>query len=63
MSALEKCKVVNEVTVMLHKIENMIRGAGEYVWFVADQLLASGLSMAVEAVKRGVEFRKILRET
>jgi predicted transcriptional regulator len=27
---------------------------------VSDQLLASGLSIAVEAVKRGVEFKKLM---
>jgi len=60
LGALENCKVINEVTVMLYKIENMICEAEEYVWFVADQVLASALPLAVEAVKRGVEFRKIL---
>src|SRR5208283_1158334 len=31
-----------------------------YFWFMSDQLLASGLPIAVEAVKRGVAFKKLL---
>jgi predicted transcriptional regulator len=58
--ALKKCEFISQFTEMLQRIENIIREAQEYVWFIADQLLASGLPLAVVAVKRGVEFRKIL---
>ena len=57
---LENSTFENKLTTMLFNIENLIRDSKEYVWFVSDQLLASGLPLAVEAVKRGVEFKKIL---
>lgn len=57
---LENSEFENKLTTMLFNIENLIRDSQEYVWFVADQLLASGLPLAIEAVKRGVEFKKIL---
>jgi len=61
LGSLEKCKLVNEVTTTMRNIERVMSEAEEYYWFVADQLLASGLAIAVEAVKRGVVFKKLLR--
>jgi predicted transcriptional regulator len=60
LGALKDCRAVNELTEMLYIIENLIREAQQYVWFMSDQLLASGLPLAVEAVKRGVEFKKLM---
>jgi predicted transcriptional regulator len=60
LGSLEKCKIVNEVTTTMRNIERVMSEAEEYYWFVADQLLASGLPIAVEAVKRGVAFKKLL---
>ena len=60
LGALANCKIVNELTAVLHNIEKVMSEAECYFWFMADQLLASGLPIAVEAVKRGVEFKKIL---
>jgi predicted transcriptional regulator len=60
LGCLEKCKLVSEVTTTMRNIERVMGEAEEYFWFVADQLLASGLTIAVEAVKRGVIFKKLL---
>ena len=60
LGALEKCKMINEMTTMLYNIENMMREAQEYIWFMTDQILASALPILGEAVTRGVEIRKIL---
>jgi predicted transcriptional regulator len=60
LGSLEKCKSVSEVTTTMRNIERAMSEAEEYYWFAADQLLASGLTIAVEAVKRGVIFKKLL---
>jgi predicted transcriptional regulator len=60
LGALEDCKPAKELTEMLFVCENLIREAQQYVWFMADQILASMVPLAVEAVKRGVEFKKLL---
>ena len=60
IGAIANCKFISEVTEGLYNFENMLREAKEYVWVIADQILASALPLTMEAVKRGVEFRKIL---
>ena len=60
IGSLANCKFVDELTESLFIFENMIREANEYVWILADQILASALPLISEAVTRGVEFRKIL---
>jgi predicted transcriptional regulator len=60
IGALVNCKFVGEITESFFIFENMIREADEYVWILVDQVLASALPLISEAVKRGVEIRKIL---
>ncbi len=60
LGALEKYKPISELTTILHNVEKAMSEAEEYFWFMSDQLLASGLPIAVEAVKRGVAFKKLL---
>ncbi len=60
IGVLANCKLVSEFTESLFIFENMIRQTNEYVWILADQILASALPLISEAVTRGVECRKIL---
>jgi len=60
IGALEKSKEFNELTTMLHYIENMIKDSEEFFWFSSDQLLANGVALAAEAVSRGVGMKKLL---
>jgi predicted transcriptional regulator len=60
LGAIANSEVIGEVTEGLYDFENMIREAKEYVWLMADQILASALPLITEAVNRGVEIKKIL---
>jgi predicted transcriptional regulator len=60
IGAIASSKVIGEVTEGLYDFENMVRKAKEYVWLMADQILASALPLIMEAVNRGVEIKKIL---
>ena len=60
LGAIANCRFISEVTEGLYNFENMIREAKDYVWIIVDQILASALPLYKEAVKRGVECRKIM---
>jgi predicted transcriptional regulator len=60
IGAIASSKVIGEVTEGLYDFENMVREAKEYVWLMADQILASALPLIKEAVNRGVAIKKIL---
>jgi predicted transcriptional regulator len=59
-AALVNCELVNDVMVMFHNIESMINEASEYVWILADQILASAVPLLLNALERGVKLRVIL---
>ena len=48
---------VEDVMVVIHNIEKMIREAEEYIYRLTDRYLMMALSLLEEAVDRGVEFR------
>jgi predicted transcriptional regulator len=48
---------VDDVMVVIHNIERMIREAEEYIWRLTDRYLMMALPDLEEAVNRGVEFR------
>ena len=52
--------LTDDVMVAFHNVENRIREAEEYVWILSDQILMSSLTLLVEALKRGAEFKIIL---
>src|SRR4030042_1946804 len=60
IGVLANCKLVSEFTESLFIFEYMIREANEYLWILADQVLASALPLIGEAVTRGVECKRIL---
>jgi predicted transcriptional regulator len=60
LGALEESKPVKEMTEMFFVFEKIFREAQEYVWFSADQILASILPLIVDGIKRGVEFKKLM---
>jgi predicted transcriptional regulator len=60
LGALENSKEIKELTTMLFNVENLLREAQQYIWFIADQILASALPLYVEAVERGVEIKKLM---
>ena len=48
---------VEDVMVVIHNIEKMIREAEEYIYRLTDRYLMMALPLLEEAVDRGVEFR------
>ncbi len=60
IGALQKSNFVNEVTVTMFNLENMIRDAKEFIWISVDQILASALPLFAEATAREVEIKKLM---
>ena len=60
IGVLADSEFVKEVTTTISEVENMIRHAQEFIWFMIDQILANAVVLIGEAVDRGVKFRKIL---
>jgi predicted transcriptional regulator len=58
--ALKESKFISEIATTLFNAEKMMREAQEYIWVFVDQILASSLSIIIEAINRGVEFRKLM---
>ena len=60
IGSLQKCEFVNGVTETFFNSENMLREAKESVWICVDQILANLLPLFIEAIKRGVELKKLM---
>lgn len=60
LGALSTCSRSDDVMMLFHNAENMIRNAKKYIWILTDQVLASTIPLLSEAVGRGIEFRLIL---
>ncbi len=59
---LEECVHATEVLRNLEEGENMIRDAGEFVWILSDQILASSIPILAQKVKTPFDLRIILPE-
>jgi len=57
---LVNSKLMDDVMVAFHNVENRIREAEEYVWILSDQVLMSSITLLVEALKRGARFKTIM---
>ena len=60
LGALENFKLVNDVMVTFHNVENMIADAEDHVWIMTNQVLVSTIPFLVQAIQRGVEFRLLM---
>lgn len=50
---------VDDIMVVFTNIENVIRGAEEYLWIITDQYLPSNIPLHLDAWERGVKERDI----
>ena len=51
--------LVDDIMVIFHNIERMIKQAEDHIWSITDQYVASTIPLAREAFKRGVTSRAI----
>ena len=54
---LSESAYTDNIPEFFHRIENIIKQAEEYVWLLVDQFPMNHLSLIVEAIDRGVQFR------
>ena len=60
IGVFRKSEFVKGVTETLFNAENMVREAKEFICISVDQILASSLSLFVDAIERGVELKKLM---
>jgi predicted transcriptional regulator len=52
-------ELVDDIMVVFHNIESMLKEAEDHIWSMADQYIASTVPLAREAFKRGVTNKAI----
>ena len=57
---LDGSEFIGDVMVTFHNIERLIANAGEHVWILTNQILASTIPYLMQAVERGTEFRLLM---
>jgi predicted transcriptional regulator len=60
LSILENFQLVDDVMIVFHDIENMIKNAQEFVWILTDQILVSTIPYLIEGLQQGLQFRLIM---
>ena len=60
LGMLEGSEFIGDVMVGFHNIERLIANAGEHVWILTNQILASTIPYLMQAVERGTEFRLLM---
>ena len=62
LGELTNATYVDDVMVVLHKMEHVIEEAEEYIWSMTDQYPANAYSLLADALERGVVIKAIERE-
>jgi len=60
LGILDDFELVNDVMIVFHHIENMIKNARDFVWIMTDQVLTSTISPLINGLQRGLEFRLLM---
>lgn len=60
LGILDEFNLVDDVMIVFHNIENMIKNAKDFVWILTDQVLVSTIPYLVEGLERGLEFRLLI---
>jgi predicted transcriptional regulator len=63
LGVLDDFELVDDVMIVFHNIENMIKHAKDFVWIMSDQILASTLPDLVAGLQRGMKFRLLMPKT
>ena len=59
LNELSRGELVNDIMMVFHNIERMLKEAEDHIWSIANQYIASTIPLAREAFKRGVTNRAI----
>lgn len=60
LGVLDDFELVDDVMIVFHNIENMIKNAKDFVWIMSDQVLASTIPHLVDGLQRGMKFRLLM---
>jgi len=60
LGVLDDFELVDDVMIVFHNIENMIKTAKDFVWILTDQVLSSTIPYLVDGLQRGLEFRLLM---
>jgi predicted transcriptional regulator len=63
LGVLDDFKLVDDVMIVFHNIENMIKHAKDFVWIMSDQILVSTLPDLIDGLQRGMKFRLLMPKT
>jgi predicted transcriptional regulator len=63
IGSLLNSNFTRDITHSMFNVEKTIRESQEFILVMVDQLLATGVQLAGEAITRGVEFKKISPQT
>lgn len=62
LGELTNATYIDDVMVVLHRMEHVIEEAEEYIWSMTDQYPANAYSLFADALERGVVLKAIERE-
>ncbi len=60
LGILDEFELVDDVMIVFHNIENMIKNAKDFVWILTDQVLTSTIPHLIEGLQRGLEFKLLM---
>jgi len=63
LGALDEFELVDDVMLVFHNVETMIKHSTDFVWIMSDQILASTLPYLVDGLQRGMNFRLLMPKT
>jgi predicted transcriptional regulator len=60
LGILDDFQLVDDVMIVFHDIEKMIKNAQEFVWILTDQILVSTIAYLIEGLQLGLQFRLMM---
>ena len=63
LGVLDDFELVDDVMVVFHNVETMIKHATDFVWIMSDQILASTIPDLIDGLQRSMKFSLLMPKT